>query len=242
MKDPARTRELLKLARQKGQKHNRFSILSLKMLAQVHEEFSAEELAFVELEFQNKEIEADEPKVNSGRVRERYKGRTESELYKNADLSNGSISNVMGFLFNMVDRSVRLISPCIANNRWSEGYRIHDERTFSDVDYLETVLEEIISNHMPLTIRPRDLINFRQDLKYESLPDGFQVSTQFKAFKFRNGSYAKQLGELIRQSDKTAEEIAAMFDAWGITQDEVFQSLNLLFVCGVLDDEPNFRH
>jgi hypothetical protein len=207
------------------------------MLRQVHSEFSAEELAFVGLEFQNKEAEANEPKVKAGRARERA-DKTESVSSEDEDLAYASISNVMGFLFNMGDKSVKLISPCIASELWPEGYRIHAERTFSDVTDLGIILEEIIS-HLPIAISPKQVIRFRSDLKYESLPDGFQVSTKFKTLKFRSGAFASELGAIIHQSDKTAEEIAAVFDVWDIPQEQVFQSLNQLFASGVLDDEPD---
>jgi hypothetical protein len=138
----------------------------------------------------------------------------------------------------MVDKSVRLISPCIASDRWPEGYRIHAERTFSDVTDLGIILEEIIS-HLPIAISLKQVIRFRSDLNYESLPDGFQVSTKFKTLKFRSGAFASELGAIIHQSDKTAEEIAAVFDVWDIPQEQVFQSLNQLFASGVLDDEPD---
>ena len=236
-KSPSLTRSLLKYSEEKGQRHNRFSILSLKMLRQVHSEFSAEELAFVGLEFQNKEVEANQPKVKAGRARE-HSGKAESVSSEDEDLAYTSISTVMGFLFNMVDKSVRLISPCIASELWPEGYRIHAERTFSDVTDLGIILEEIIS-HLPIAISPKQVIRFRSDLKYESLTDGFQVSTKFKTLKFRSGAFASELGAIIHQSDKTAEEIAAVFDVWDIPQEQVFQSLNQLFASGVLDDEPD---
>jgi hypothetical protein len=140
----------------------------------------------------------------------------------------------------MVDKSVKLISPCIASDRWTEGYRIHAERTFSDVRDLGIVLEDIIS-HLQITITPKQPIRFRPDLKYESLPDGFQVSTKFKTLKFRNGAFASELGAIIHHSDKTAEEIAAVFDAWNIPQDKVFQVLNQLFASGILDEEPDIN-
>lgn len=236
-KSPSLTRSLLKSSEEKGQRHNRFSILSLKILRQVHSEFSAEELAFVGLEFQNKEVEANQPKIKAGRAREQS-SKAETVSSEDEDLAYTSISTVMGFLFNMVDKSVRLISPCIASDRWPEGYRIHAERTFSDVRDLGIILEEIIS-HLPIAISPQQVIRFRSDLNYESLPDGFQVSTKFKTLKFRSGAFASELGAIIHQTDKTAEEIAAVFDVWDIPQEQVFQSLNQLFASGVLDDEPD---
>jgi radical SAM family RiPP maturation amino acid epimerase len=136
LKDIVRTRSLLKLSREKGYPLNRFSILSLKMLDRVHKEFSAEELALVDLVLQNPE--ADKIKAYTGKIRERSleKGETDNEFP-----DQGTIACVSGFLFNMVDRSVKLISPCNASERWPLGYIVYDEGTFSNVNNLKILHE-----------------------------------------------------------------------------------------------------
>lgn len=241
IKDPSRTRNFLNLSHSKGQKHNRFSILSLKMLKQVHEEFSPEELAFTSLGFRHKEVEDNESKVKSGRARTRYRNQVGNSYDEAEDLSEGSISTTMGFLINMVELNIKLISPCVANDRWTEGYRIHLERSFTNASHLKTILNEILENHMPITVEHVGLIRFRSDLKYESFADGFQVSTRFKIFKFRNNIYAQHLGELVQQGNKTAQEISIALSAWDMPAEEVFKSLNLLFKLGILDDEPTLN-
>jgi radical SAM family RiPP maturation amino acid epimerase len=237
LKNPARTRALLKLSQELGCPINRFSILSLKMLDRLHEEFSPEELAFVLLALQNPE--ANGIKVNAGRAREYHKRRIEENQEPLDDSFPGTNACVSGFLFNMVERSVKLISPCNADERWPLGYRIYEEGTFTRIDDLRILLEGIIDRHMPLAVMPNDRIGFRRDLQYESLPDGFQVSTKFKTYKFRNSPYLKQLGEVIRKGNQTAEEIASLFNLYGIPSVRIFQSLNLMFKNGLLDDEPN---
>ncbi len=236
LKDPVRTRSLLKLSLEKGCLMNRFSILSLKILNQVHKEFSPEELAFVGLELQHPEAEA--IKANSGRAREYNKRKASKNQERLDDPLQGTIACASGFLFNMVERSVKLITPYNADDRWPLGYRIYEEGTFTNVDDLKTFIEGMIDRHMPLTVKPNDRISFRRDLKYESLPDGFQVSTRFKTYKFRNSSYIKHLGEIINKGDKTAEEIASLFNTFSVPSIHIFQSLNLMFKNGVLDDEP----
>ena len=125
------------------------------MLNQVHQEFSAEELAFVDLVLQNQE--AKKIKANAGRARERNlkKGDDDSKFPE-----QGTIACVSGFLFNMVDRSVKLISPCNANDRWPLGYIVYDEGTFSNANELKILLEKMITDNMPLTVRPHDLVSF----------------------------------------------------------------------------------
>ncbi|GAA6623376.1 radical SAM family RiPP maturation amino acid epimerase [Scytonema sp. NUACC26] len=238
MKDPERVRAFLKLSKEKGCPLNRFSILSLKVLNQVHEEFSAEELALVKLVLLHEE--GNIPKATAGRARERQlkKGEKDNKTYSP---DQGTIACATGFLFNMVDRSVKLISPCNADERWPLGYIIYDEGTFSNVNDLKLLLERMIDNHMSLTVRQNDSIGFRRDLRYESLPDGFQLSTNLKTFKFQNDPYLRELGELINKGDKTAAEIAFLFDIRGISPEHTFHNLNLLLSKGVLDNEPKSK-
>lgn len=239
LKNPDRTRALLKLSREKDCKFNRFSILSLKMLNQVHEEFSAEELESVKLVLQNQEAVL--AKANVGRVREKNKIRAD----KSQNFSNSSpqetIACVTGFLFNMVDCSVKLISPCPADDRWPNGYIIYDEGTFSDIESLKILLEKMLTNNMHTSVRYSDIIRFRRGVKYERFPDGFQLSTRHLTRKFCKQSYLKELGDIIREGDKTAEEIILLFQKLGVPQVNTFYSLNLFFNKGVLEDEPQLN-
>lgn len=236
LKDPSRTRSFLKLSREKGCMLNRFSILSLKMLNKVHEEFSAEELAFVKLELQNEE--ANKIKANAGRVRERNLNKEEKD---NGLPEQGTIACVTGFLFNMVDRNVKLISPCNADDRWPLGYITYDEGTFSSADDLKIILEKMIAKNMSLTVRPSDIISFPRDIKYEGFSDGFKLSTKFKIFKFSNEPFLKELSEIIQEGNKTAEEIVVSFNRRGISPTHTLSTLNLLLEKGLLDDEPKLE-
>lgn len=229
-KYPERVKALLKLSMEKGGQINRFSILSLKIFNKIHEQFSAEELAAVNLVLQNPE--ALSSKAAAGKTLDNDKLKAD----KNPDQE--TIACVTGFLFNMVEKSVKLISPCPANERWPNGYIIYDEGTFSDADSLKILLEEMIAKNMSLSVRYSDVIRFRRDLKYENMPDGFQLSTKYLTRKFRNQPYLKELGEVIQQGDKTAKEIVHLFEKFGVPETNTLYSLNLLFSKGVLDEKP----
>lgn len=238
LQNPARTRSLLKSSKEKGCEMNRFSVLSLKMLEQIHQEFSAEELAFVKLVLQNPE--SDTNLANAGRMRERNIKKPEKadNLKKNNSSSQESIACVTGFLFNMVDRTVKLISPCQADDRWPLGYIVFDQGSFSNIDDLKALLERMMEEHMSPTVRPNDLIQFRPDLQYKILPDGFQLSTRFMTRRFRHQSYLQKLGELIRKDDKTVAEIIELFNFLRVPSENTFQALNLLLASGCLNEEP----
>jgi hypothetical protein len=99
----------------------------------------------------------------------------------------------------------------------------------------------MINDNMPLEVRPNTLINFRRDLKYKSLDDGFQLSTKFKTFKFRHDYSFKEFGEVVNKGGKTAEEIVSIFDSRGVASDWTLYYLNLMFEKGVLDEEPQLK-
>jgi len=231
LKNPDRTRTLLQLSQELGCLVNRFSIISLKTLEQLYAEFTPEELAGVQLVLQNPE---------TGKTKS-FSGRARRKAPKQAELEDdfaGSTACVTGFLFNMVDRSVKLISPCNADNRWANGYRIYQEGTFTNVQDLKTLLESMIESQMSLELKESEIIRFRRDLEYQPLDDGFQISSRFTAHKLRNKPHLKQLGELINQGSYTTEDIIKVFVNQGLEAHKIKQSLSLLFNHGIIDDEP----
>ena len=95
---------------------------------------------------------------------------------------------------------------------------------------------------MPTSVRYNDIIRFRHDLKYESLSNGFQVSTRYLTSKFSNQSYLKELGEIIHKEDKTAGEIVFLLNKLGLPEANTLYYLNMLFNKGLLDEEPLLNH
>lgn len=236
LKNPNRTRSLLKLALEKGCLLNRFSIISLKLLHQLHAEFTPEELAFVGLVLQNPESGL--PKSISGKARERAQRQAEKKHKTIDDNYAGTTACVTGFVINLVDRTVKLISPYNASDRWPLGYRIYEQGSFSNTADLQVFIENAIDKHMQIEVNPSDRLRFRADLQYEGLPDGFQLSTRFFKHKFCHSSYMQQLGETLLPGDKTVAEILRLFNVWGISSAQILKSLNLMFRQGVFDDEP----
>ncbi|MFM7367425.1 MAG: radical SAM family RiPP maturation amino acid epimerase, partial [Sphaerospermopsis kisseleviana] len=149
LKNINRTKSLLKLALEKGNRLNRFSILSLKILDKLHEAFTPEELAFVGLVIQNQEAGIE--KASAGRMRE-YNQRQATKKEQVVDESlPGTNACVSGFLLNMVHHSVKLVSPCPASDRFPNGYQVHDQATFTTIDELKTFLDKAIETYMPLS-------------------------------------------------------------------------------------------
>lgn len=240
MKDPQRTRDLLKLSAEKKGFIDRFSLISLKMLKDVHAEFSAEELTFVELITQNKEAH-NIGKHITGRARDYYRKQAEKnhEEYPD-DAVSGTIACVSGFLFNMVDHSVKLISPCNASDRWPLGYYVFQEGTFTDGESLRNLLTDMINQHMKTSVRHDQVVAFRPDLKYEDIDNGFRLSSAFLHHNFNNVSdYLRDLVQGVYEGKQTAGELALKMERQHETPlEETFYNLNSFLKNGFLNEEP----
>lgn len=246
MRDPARTRRLLALAQERECWQNRFSVLTVPLMDRVHAEFSAEELALVECMPLN--AQASFAYGNAGRFRERAKQHpslldtqrdklrlapwfssdpayTESESY-----ANGSIGCVTGFLVNMVERKVELISPCTADDTWPLGYYVYGAGTFDDAESLGALLDRLIAECMNTEVPLDEVVQFHDYLAFIETPSGYALEGRFRQRVDIEGDRA--IGELVRGGDKTAREIASIIGP----EAETLRQLDALLARGVLKE------
>ena len=230
LRDVDRTKRLLRLSEERGCLLNRFSLLTLKILDRVHESFSAEELAFVELVMQ---IRKDTPsKAVAGRALEKALKKGE------VDYQTSTIACISGFLISMVDRTIRLISPCPASNRWTLGYQIFAEGTFETAEDFRRQLQRMTSGEfMPMAVSSRTSVGLRSDLSWSTSEQGLTLSSYYLHQTFRGpDSYAlEKLGRMLAERRWTAEEVALGVDSDLAT---TFLLLNQMFRSGILDEEP----
>ncbi len=234
LRDPDRMRRLLKLSQERGCKVNRFSILSLKILERVHAEYTPDELAQVELVLQMPHT--DVAKAKAGRSLETMTAKPD-QVKDHHFLPGGTIACVSGFLFNMVERSVQLITPCNASVRWPLGYQILATGSFSCGDDLGEVLQRMIEQQMPTEIRPEHRLRFREDLAFEPLPDGFGLNSRYLKRKFTGDPVLTSIAQQIVTGKQTAGEIAKRFWPIGIPHSLIQDLFNRLLNKGVLDEE-----
>ena len=84
------------------------------------------------------------------------------------DAKVGSIACVSGFLINLLDRSVKLISPCTDLKRWPLGYAVYKEAAFPQSisqlsDFVSSCENSIFSDELNDNYRPR----LRDDIERE---------------------------------------------------------------------------
>lgn len=233
-KDAAWTRELVEMYRDRPGVPARFSILSTKILRWVHDRFTPEELLGVELVQQQQGSAV--VKSRAGRILDR------DELPASAGNANavahdmGTIACVSGFLVNMVDRTVRLISPCRASEKWPLGYRVFSERTFADADEYRAALDEAIATQMVAHLPGGAPVSFRPDLAYEPLEQGFAVATPFRRHRFEGAPFLRDLGELVRGGALTMSGTVEQLTDRGADLLAVTAAMDTLFKAGLLDE------
>lgn len=248
-KDPERVKRLLALSRSYGCELNRFSVLTLGLFEKLFEAFTAEELVYVELIPQNKE--SIDRYAIAGRALERLKTKPEMRqgygitIPEGSDFEaqayNSTIACVSGFLFNMVERSVKLISPTNADEVWPLGYRVYGQGRFETPDDLGRLLRSLIAERMTIRLRADDPVRLRRGLAFETVDQGFSVRSAFLRQTFREPAYPAmaELGQLAAEGRWSAGQVALAMEAkHGVSLPLTFSVLNRLFELGVLDDEP----
>ena len=123
----------------------------------------------------------------------------------------GSIACISGTLVNMVNRTVKLISPCYTTRQYPYGYRVFDEATFDDgPEGFEAALKRIIGRSMVVRPYPEMPMRWRDDLKVVPQPDGVTLLSPTTQRDFRRGELHVRTAELIGRGDLTYEQV---FDA-----------------------------
>ena len=133
-----RTRALLRYGNENDPHIDRFSVLSPAMRDTLFESFSPEELLLVELLPQFPEA-PDNHLTEAGRNR----------IGAPEDTVGGTIACASGFVVNMQQKSVRLITPFVSDGAHPTGEWILETCSFSTAEDLEGAVRRMISQHMP---------------------------------------------------------------------------------------------
>ncbi|MFK7786406.1 MAG: radical SAM family RiPP maturation amino acid epimerase [Crocinitomicaceae bacterium] len=234
LKDVERTKRLLALSREKDGKLDRFSILSLKQLLKVFDEFTAEELLYVELVTQNKESYG--AKSKAGRATSASEKRISDKKNETGNqVADGTIACVSGFLISMVDRSIKLISPCMPTEEWPLGYIVFDEGTFDSGEEFDALVTKMFDEQMKLNLPLNTEMNFLSSLNYHEYDDGFALSSMHLTKNFRSSQFFKDIGPLIHEGNLKAEDIMERLEQKsGFMPAETLFALNQIYNQGVI--------
>ena len=181
-------------------------------------------------------------KATAGRALEKLNkqienGRNETSDDVKDELTQGTIACVSGFLFNMVEKTLQLITPCKASKQWPKGYKVLSEGSFSSAAEVRRLMERMIDENMFTALADNDTVRFRDDIQLELLDDGFKMSTEFWSQTIRDPRYARRFGELAQAGVNTVSQIVDALHPLGISAAEIKASIDVLFKNGLLSDE-----
>jgi hypothetical protein len=235
--DPQWIRALIAYYREQSQPWPRMSVLSKGQMYKIHDLYSPEELRDVELLMQMK----DHPrkKVTGGRILEEATGmrdRAEGE-YLDKVVPQGSIACVSGFLTNLVNQTIQLVSPCYTCQRYPYGYRVFDETTYSEPADFGRALQALMDRNMPATPPPQRRARFRDDLLYRSVDDGFDLVSPNQIHHFRGKETYAPIGQALAECNLTYRELYEfLFNTRGINPMVAVGVVQKLFDEGFLDE------
>ena len=231
LRDVARTKRLLKLSSERGCLLDRFSVLTPKILKRIHREFTPEELTFVELVMQlRKETSS---KAVAGRALERA-----LKTMDESDIETSTIACVSGFLINMVEGTIKLISPRPASAEDPLGYRVYGQGVFSNADEFREQLKRLTSAQvMPSTVSVDLPVALRSDLRWKIDDRGLNLESTYVRLTFDGLPKIKleTMGALLAEGRHTASSLALELDSDLAT---TFLILNRMLSAGALEEHP----
>ncbi len=236
LRDVSRTRRLLVWRQRAGSGHDRFSILTVKILDRVHKEFTAEELIDVECVPQTRGSLL--VKTQTGKLYG-HESSDNSQPGSQATDKPRTIACVAGFLVNMVKGELRLISPCRASDKWPDGYIVHRQGHFETADDFNHVMRSMIDQVMDVSLASRSVVRLRADLRLEMPPQGVQLRSPGTLHKLgRNRDMMVLAGELAKGPQRHQDIMASVMEA-GANCFAVSRTIQNLFDRGLLSDHPD---
>ena len=219
LRDVVRVREILAFAQGKSVVPHRFSILSKNVFRRTLATFTPEELLHVELIGQHSESQI--VKANAGRALD-PNGRQDQTGDFAALNRPTTIACVTGFLVNIAERSIKMVSPTYASSRWPNGYIVFGEQSYSDAESFERAIEHLVGKETTFEFTDKSKPRFRSDLALAFDGEGFSLASSAVVHKF------PAYGAVARAIATDDHELGAIISSGTSTIGE-----NLLFVRGL---------
>lgn len=226
--DIALTRRLVDQIRERGGGPFRISILTTKQLRRLHASIPLEDLPFVATAIQTRG--AATYRIVAGRTL--AEGRAPAQDTPGGE---GTIACITGFLVNLPERRVQLISPCVADRQRPNGYRIHDERHFDDADDFADALAGMVARAMPVTLGGSAEARLRPGLAVDA-DDPLQLGDRHARYRLADTAVMRALVPLLARGGTCAEAERALV-ADGHFPFAVKTTLQELFDHGLLADD-----
>jgi radical SAM family RiPP maturation amino acid epimerase len=239
MKHAERMRKLLTHIKSRNAFVQRFSMIRSGDFDAIHDYFSPEELFMCELIPQYDDRLS--PKATAGRVRqlvlERQNANKPIPIHYNLE-ATGSIACVSGFLINLAEQSVKIITPCNASERWPLGYRVLAEETLESSSNIEQILLRMLNNSLNDRLQADDRLVAYSGIKFTATDSNSLCATKNGyTFSLPNISNASHLAELLQGGEMSVAEICAKQSKLGVENLYTSITLNQLFDQGLFDED-----
>ena len=238
-KQAERMRRLFETIKNKNAFVQRFSMTRSTDFDFIHDFFTPEELFLCELIPQYDDRLA--KKATAGRVRNLVLKRQEQnkpiQFHHNLE-ATGSIACVSGFLGNLVQQSLKLITPCIASDRWPLGYRILSERHFDHPDDIQSLILDMLETSLNDRLLPDDsLVPYSGIVFAADAPDQLTITRHGYQLKFAGVSNAEHFAEILTNAPVTVRECCEARQREGIDSIQTCLTLTRLFQQGIFDEQ-----
>ena len=218
---------------------SRFSIVNSSVLKVMHSTFQPEELLGYELIMQLRG--ASYGKARSGKTLKKLNSANPSDNGSRIEKAPSSIACVSGYLINMVDRSIKLVSPCLADEEWPLGYRVHGSGTFDTAQDFGDFIETSMTEYMPMDLPADRPVSFREPLHYETREDGFDLLSASSSHSFTGSGHVRSLGDMIAEGRHRPEAILGSLVEAGADVFGILGTLRDLYSSGFLEDMPRAK-
>ena len=164
-RDLERTRAILRFSDENDPHIDRFSVISAEMRDTLFKAFTPEELVNVELLPQFAEAPGNHF-TKAGRNRDK----------DDEDAVGGTIACASGFIVNMQEKTLRLMTPFVSDRDHPTGEWILEKCSFRSAEDLEAQMRRMIETYMPLELDLEKPVGASCDFRMEEKDDKVWVS------------------------------------------------------------------
>ncbi|MBR1909561.1 MAG: radical SAM family RiPP maturation amino acid epimerase [Lachnospiraceae bacterium] len=239
-RDIERTRRLIgEFATTPGYIH-RFSIRSLEMAERIFSEFTPMELLQVELLPQFEEAPTFVPFTVVGDEAKRVDPANAREM------DPGTICCADGFVINMAERSIRLITPCHMTKEFPNGIAESEKRYFDSADECNRLMEEMIDEYMIIDLPSDEPLKLYPYLERCMTQYGDSIKSTYGGSIFAldklSKSYAKRAVDLLIEGKYDKYGIVNTIEnEYDVAPQDVFWFLNQMWKQGYIYDSRLFE-
>jgi len=204
---------------------NRFSVMTKRQLLEIHKTFSPEDLFGVEIVLQT---------GGEGAVTKFAAGKNMTNPAKKEKSLEGTIACVTGFLINILEKNVKLISPTMPSETWPDGYIIYASYEYSDADDLKRILDHIVANDMKVNMSGGKSIRIADGGTYNR--DRDPEAIKFRRLQISN-EFINLVGDQLSSGDNTPISITKSCLEKGMTPIAAIGSLERMWQEGLIVQE-----